>query len=151
MPIVSARSNFKNMSKAKRSAAEKNIRRVTAALNNELELCTYGKIIKACGNRMFKVITVDNNEHLAHIRGKIARININDIVLLNIREYESRAGTEYAVFDIMAAFSHSDTSKLIKKNIIPSWMVQSNNDMNDLFEDVQAQSSDDEDMSLDRI
>jgi translation initiation factor IF-1 len=146
MPIVSARSNFKNMSKAKRSAAEKNIRRVTAALNNELDLCTYGKVTKACGNRMFKVITVENNEHLAHIRGKIARININDIVLLNVRDYESRTGTEHAVFDIMASFAQNDVSKLIKKNIIPGWMVQTNNDMNDLFEDAEEYSSSDEDI-----
>lgn len=122
MPGLTARSAGKNISKSKRSANDKNAIRVDAAINDELEDCTYGKVIKACGNKMFIISDVDKREHLAHVRGKIVRVNLNDVVLLSIREYESRAGTEHAVFDIMAVFTPRDVSRLIKANKLPSWM-----------------------------
>jgi translation initiation factor IF-1 len=148
MPGVSARSSSKNMSRAKRAAVAKNSRRVAAALADELELCTYGKVSKACGNKMFRVIIGENKEHLAHIRGKMARININDIVLLNIREYESRADTSDAVYDIMAVFSPRDVARLIKSYTIPSWMASSTDTSDDLFE-VADEDDDSEEIAVD--
>lgn len=123
MPGLSARSAYKNMSKAKRSASNKNTRRVAAALANELEMCTYGKIVRACGNKMFMVLNSDKKEHLAHIRGKMSRICVNDIVLLNIRDYETRADSDNAVYDIMAVFEAHDVARLIKAEFIPTWMT----------------------------
>lgn len=145
MPIVNARSASKNMSKAKRTTAAKNAHRVAAALADELELCTYGKVVRACGNRMFIISTMEKNEHLAHIRGKIPRVATNDVVLLNIREYESRAETDDAVFDIVAVFSPNDTSKLVKNKIIPSWMVSSSDETDEIMEELFEYRCDDDD------
>lgn len=150
MPVVSARSASKNMSRSRRSKDEKNARRVAAAIADELELCTYGKIAKACGNKMFRVITDDRKEHLAYIRGKMTRVNTNDIVLLSIREYESRAESEHAVFDIMAVFSPRDIAKLAKNAAIPSWMSAGEDKSDDLFEDVEDDESSDDDTVVDK-
>ena len=139
MPVVSARSASKNMSKSKRAIVTKNATRVSAAIKHELDGCTFGKVIRACGNKMFIIATKDGREHLAHIRGKMARVTVNDIVLLGEREYESRAGTDKSVFDIMAIFSMKDASKLVKSNIIPSWFTSSVTDtaavaLDDIFD-----------------
>jgi translation initiation factor IF-1 len=122
MPGVTARSASKNMSRGKRASAAKNTRRVDAALCEVLESCTYGKIHKALGNKMFIVVNTKKQERLAHIRGKMARINAGDVVLLNIREYESRAGSNNEIYDIMAVFSSKDVSKMIKMDAMPAWM-----------------------------
>lgn len=146
MPGVTARSATKNMSKSKRAAAAKNARRVEAAVNDELDYCTYGRVSKTLGNKMFLVIDTTKREHLSHIRGKMARIGVNDVVLLNIRDYESRAGTEDAVYDIMAVFqSKKDIHRLIKSKLIPSWLASTStdgadgNELHDLF-DYEAES-----------
>jgi translation initiation factor IF-1 len=146
MPGVTARSAAKNMSRGKRASAAKNARRVEAALNEELDSCTYGKISKALGNKMFLIVNTDKREHLAHIRGKMARIHSGDVVLLNIRDYESRTTFGEEVYDIMAVFSNKDISKLIKTGCIPSWMnrtADASDDDDELF-DYDDDASDDE-------
>lgn len=148
MPGVTARSAAKNMSKGKRASAAKNARRVDAAVNDELTDCTYGKITKTLGNKTFRFIGCDKKECFARIRGKMTRININDVVLLNIRDYETRAGSNEAVYDIMAVFSSRDISKLIKSGTIPEWMSAgeaSNNDDLGVIFDYGEDSEDDED------
>lgn len=154
MPGVTARSASKNMSKSKRASLAKNSRRVEAVLNDELESCTYGKISKALGNKMFLVINANKKEHLAHIRGKMARINAGDVVLLNIRDYESRVGSNSEVYDIMAVFNTKDISKLIKAGTMPSWMsarvadVSSDDDMGDIFDyDEESDEEDDDNVA----
>lgn len=150
MPGQTVRSAAKNVSKSGRSKVAKNTRRVEAAVNNELENCTYGRVIKTLGNKMFNVLTVDKKEHLAHIRGKMARISVNDVVLLNERDYESRSGTDEAVYDIMAVFDNKNINRLIKANIIPVWLATMKcdgveDDIHDLFDyDEPESESDDE-------
>lgn len=138
MPGLNARAVSKNISRSKRAALDKNTRRVAAALADDLELCTYGKVTKACGNKMFMITDIDKKEHVAHIRGKMTRISINDIVLLNIRDYESRSNSDAAVYDIMAVFDTHDVVKLIKNMYIPTWMsgVGDNNtdELSELFD-----------------
>jgi translation initiation factor IF-1 len=154
MPGVTARSATKNMSRSKRSAANKNSRRVEAAVNQQLESCTFGKISKALGNKMFLAVKGDRAEHLCYIRGKMARIDTGDIVLLNEREYESRSGSSAAVYDIMAVFAGKDIAKLIKSKQIPSWMGSrgddnSDDELNDLFE--YEENGEDVDIDIDDI
>ena len=135
MSHFNARSVNKNMSRAKRSFVAKNTARVEAAISNSLNTCTYGKVSKALGNKMFLVIDSDSKEHLSYIRGKLPRIEIGSIVLLNIRDYESRAESHSAVYDIMALFTKEDASRLVKNAIIPSWMTGSTElDDEDLFD-----------------
>lgn len=148
MPGVTARTAAKNVSKSGRSKAAKNSRRVDAAVNDELTDCTYGKITKTLGNKTFRFIGIDKKECFARIRGRMARIGINDVVLLNVRDYESRAGSDEAVYDIMALFSSRDVSKLIRNGTIPEWMNsgERNNDDDELgviFD--YSEESDDED------
>jgi translation initiation factor IF-1 len=150
MPGVTARSAAKNTSKSGRAKAAKNTRRVEAALNDQIDGCTYGKITKALGNKMFMVLNTKKIEHLAHIRGKMARVAVDDVVLLNIRDYESRIGTNSEVYDIVALFSPKDIQRLIKAKTIPPWMSSKSSDdeddgLNDIFDyDEDSDSDSDE-------
>ncbi len=152
MPGQTVRSAAKNVSKSGRAKLAKNARRVEAAVNDELVGCTYGRITKTLGNKMFNVIDVEKREHLAHIRGKMARIGVNDVVLLNERDYESRAGTAEAVYDIMAVFDKKDIHRLVKTKKIPSWLAGTKidggegEDLHDLFDyEEESESESDED------
>lgn len=156
MPGVTARSATKNMSRSKRAAASKNTRRVDAILCEVPEYVqntTYAKITKALGNKMFTVLCLDGTEHLAHIRGKMVRVAVDDTILLNKRDYESRADSQDAVYDIIALFTPKDVHKLIKHGIIPKWMSRSiyasedEEDGYDLF-DHEAESEEEGDDSI---
>lgn len=126
-----------HMSKSRQTAMARNDRRVESALGETLTDFTYGRIVKALGNKMFLLMTPDKKEHMGHIRGKMARIGIDDIVLLNVRSYESRVESSKSVFDIMALFSSKDIAKLIKAEMIPKWMTAKGSDEatgDDLFD-----------------
>jgi translation initiation factor IF-1 len=144
------------MSKSGRAKEAKNARRVEAAVNDELTGCTYGRVTKTLGNKMFNVLDVDKREHLAHIRGKMARISVNDVVLLNERDYESRAGTAEAVYDIMAVFTKKDISRLVKTKRIPGWLASAKTDgaegdeLHDLFDYDESESEDEDEDGHDK-
>ena len=127
MPGPNVRQASKNMSRSKRAAIAKNSNRVEAAIRGSLEGCSYGRITKALGNKTFILLDGSKREHQAHIRGKMARIGIDDVVLLSERDYETRSGTEKAVYDIMAVLSKHETAYLIKQGQIPKWMLNSLN------------------------
>lgn len=152
MPGQTVRSAAKNQSKSSRAKDAKNARRVEAACNGDLCDCTYGRVIKTLGDKMFNILDVDKREHLAHIRGKMARINVSDVVLLNKREYESRSDTVDAVYDIMAVFAKKDIGRLVRSNLIPRWLASAKtegaegDEAQDLFDFEESDSdSDDED------
>jgi translation initiation factor IF-1 len=151
MPIVAARSASKNMSKSKRNANHKNKIRIEAALKDELTCCSYGKVTKALGNKMFIIVDAKNIQYLAHIRGKLTRVSIGNIVLLNIREYESRSTTEKAVFDIMAVFSDTDASHLVKSGAIPKWMTSKDETTDDLFDYGGNDTDSNDEIKIDNI
>ena len=129
MPGVSARSANKNVSKAKRAAFTKNNARVEGALSEDLEgYCTFGKISKNFGYGRFLVLNSDKREHICTIRGSIAkaiRPSVDDVVLLSIRDYETRAkgaNGVNAVYDIIASLDKKAVAKLIKSKTVPRWM-----------------------------
>jgi translation initiation factor IF-1 len=144
------------MSRGARAKADKNTRRVEAALRDDLVYVTYGKVIKSLGNKMFMVARGDKREHLAHIRGKMARVSLDDVVLLNERDYESRQGSGGAVYDIVAVFAPREISKLIKMQMIPSWMSRNADDgdaddgLDDLFDHDDESESEDDDEKHDK-
>ncbi len=156
MPGVSARSAAKNMSRGARAKADKNDRRVLAATTGEIPFTTFGKVVKALGNKMFMVQKTDKLEHLAHIRGKMARVSADDVVLLNERDYETRQGSGGAVFDIIAVFASQDVRKLIKVRTIPGWMGRNAEDgevddgLDDLFDDGEESVSSSEEEKHDK-
>jgi translation initiation factor IF-1 len=141
------------MSRGARAKADKNARRVDAALTGEIPYTTYGKITKSLGNKMFLSNKTDRGEHLCHIRGKMARVEVGDVVLLNERDYESRQGGSAAVYDIMAVFAPKEINKLIRTRVIPSWMSRGADDgdegdgLHDLFDYEEPEKKEDEDES----
>ena len=111
------------VTRGQRSSARKNARRIEAVFHEDITLCTYGKVTKALGNKMFRILSVKKTEHLARIRGKMTRVHVDDVVLLNIRDYETRCYTEDAVYDIMAVFAPKDVQKLTKNKTVPKWFT----------------------------
>jgi translation initiation factor IF-1 len=155
MPGLSARSANKNVSRAKRAAFSKNNSRIEGALTEDLEgYCTFGKIFKNFGNGRFLVIKSDKREHLCSMRGSIAkaiRPSVDDVVLLSIRDYETRSNGVNAVYDIIASLDKKAVGKLIKAKTVPRWMngkaadVVSGAAQNDLDEDDIFDYDDDDD------
>lgn len=123
MPGLSIHSSKKGLSRSKANQVRKNANRVDSAITGELEGCTFGKIIKAIGNKRFMVYDTLRNERISRIMGSIARISVGDIVLLNEREYETRSGTDKAMYDIVAVFTGKDISRLVKDSLVPSWFT----------------------------
>ncbi len=121
MPGLSVHSAKKGVSKAKAGQLRKNTIRTESAISGTLEGCTYGRIIKAVGDKRFIVLDTLRNERMARILGKMARIGPGDVVLLNERDYETRSSSDKAMYDIMALFDKKDVSRLIKSKTIPSW------------------------------
>lgn len=144
---VGATHTQKDVSRSTLRKVNKNNRRVEAAVMGDLVECTYGKIMKTFGNRQFKVVNTKGTEHHAFIAPKMSRVAIGDVVLLNIREYESRASTNTAVYDIMAVFDRKDINRLYKNGQIPIWMSVANigaDSVKDNNEDDIFECSDDE-------
>lgn len=149
MPGLTARSALKKATRKTRGYAAKNSGRVSAALTDDNESYAYGKITKCLGNKTFKLINTDKTEHLGHIRGKLPTIAIGDIVLLNIREYETRSGTDNQVYDITAKFSNKDIAKLLSSKSIPPWMASKSD--NDEYDDLFDYSEETPDVNVDDL
>jgi translation initiation factor IF-1 len=125
MPGLSARSASKNVSRSANRKAQKNNRIVETTVYGEVEGCTFGKVAKAFGNKTFLIVNANKREHKGYIRGKMTRVNIGDVVVLGEREFETRAGTEQAIYDIIAVLDKKDVSFLVKNGAVPSWMTSS--------------------------
>jgi hypothetical protein len=65
----------------------------------------------------------------------MTRVNVDDVVLLNVRDYETRSETEDAVYDIMAVFPPKDVQKLTKTKMVPKWFLQGSDMLADEEED----------------
>jgi translation initiation factor IF-1 len=148
MPGVTARSAKKNVSKATQSALNKNSMRVQAALTEDLEgYCTFGKISKKYGGGRFIVLNSDLREYECNIRasiGKAIRPSVDDVVLLSIRDYETRASSADAVYDIIASFDKKQVSDLVKNNKVPIWMKLTVDDVKKKVEEKRDPSEEDD-------
>jgi translation initiation factor 1A len=80
----------------------------------------YARIIKVLGNMNLLAYCNDNKTRLCHIRGSMRKkvwINIGDIVLISVRDFEkdlSESGKSYERADIVAKYDHEHLSKLKK-------------------------------------
>jgi translation initiation factor 1A len=80
----------------------------------------YGRIIKNLGNRNLLVYGNDGVVRLCHIRGAMQKriwLNIGDIVLISIRDFEktpAESGKTYEKGDILAKYDVCHHSKLKK-------------------------------------
>ena len=80
----------------------------------------YARIIKVLGNRNLLAYCNDNKIRLCHIRGTMRKkvwINIGDIVLVSMREFEkdvSQTGKQYEKADVVAKYDMEHLNKLKK-------------------------------------
>jgi translation initiation factor IF-1 len=142
-----------NLSRSKMRQVRKNTWRIEAVMKGDLEGCTYGRIIKTLGDKRFHVLDTNKEQRVARIMGKMARIGVDDIVLLNIRDYETRVTGNTAVYDIMAVFSKKDVAQKIKEKEMPTWFAGLNTEGGEDEEDLFDYSEDEqeEDIDIDAI
>lgn len=76
----------------------------------------YGQVLKILGNGRVKVYCMDGKDRLANIRGKLRKkvwINVNDIVLLGLRDYQENKA------DIIQRYNPDEARRLKAQNHIP--------------------------------
>lgn len=80
----------------------------------------YARITKVLGNRNLLAYCNDNKIRLCHIRGAMRKkvwVNIGDIVLISLRDFEkeiSQSGKEFEKSDVVAKYDPEHLSKLKK-------------------------------------
>lgn len=80
----------------------------------------YARIVKVLGNRNLLAYCNDNKTRICHIRGSMRKkvwINIGDLVLISIRDFEKdlqQSGKEYERADVVAKYDVEHLSKLKK-------------------------------------
>ena len=130
-----------------------------AVLNSEYDDCSFGKVVKHLGNSRVLVAGIDKKEYQAVIRNILRKksstpIYAGDIVVISSRDFESRASTSEARFDIMAVLGKKDIATLVKERRIPRWMLHTgleDDGEDDLFDYAAASATGDEDVDIDAI
>jgi translation initiation factor IF-1 len=99
----------KNMSKSAQRKEVKQKRDRLTALEDDAAL--FGRVIKALGNRQFRVVVPNSKKQLMEVIAKIpkarVRIGLNDIVVLGHDEFHN--------FEIQCPMSGKDASRLHKE------------------------------------
>ena len=98
----------KNAKKVKRSSVDNESSRV---LEFKQELQVYGKVLKLLGDSRFTVMCDDGKERLCIARGKMKKriwIQLNDIVLISLRDFEPSKG------DIIHKYNIDESKRLEK-------------------------------------
>lgn len=126
-----------------------NQRHVDAALSGDLEDLVYGRVTKHLGNGEVRVLCADLREHRAVIAGRLSNkratpIAVDDVIGLGRREFESRDSrgrtveeiAADAVFDVTVVFDRRSAARLVKKGVIPGWMLTS-----ETVEDINARAA----------
>jgi hypothetical protein len=140
----------KSLSKSVMRKNQKNASRVDAVIQGTLEGIEFGFVTKVLGNRQFHVETRKGKgqSSLAIISSKMARVSLRNVVLLNIREYESRSKSDKAIYDIKAVLQRKDVSQLVKMGQIPEWMLGVESNEEDIFD---IEHVDEDDVNIDDI
>jgi translation initiation factor IF-1 len=126
-----------------------NQRTADAALAGDVEGLVFGRVTKHLGNGEVRVLCTDLLEHRAIIPGRLSNkratpIMVDDLVGLGRREFESRAAHSGStediaageVFDISVVFDRRSAARLVKRGIIPGWMITS-----ETVEDIAAKAA----------
>ena len=125
MPGMSAKSAKKGVSHVAQMRKDANRKIVKAAVEGELEGCTFGKVIKMFGGANVQVVDMDKREAIGIIRGLFRRKGVTpiapgDVVIMSDRGFESKGKKTY---DIVGITSGAAASALNKDGQIPDWMV----------------------------
>lgn len=135
---------------------------VNSVLDNDTEEdIQFGRVLRHLGAGNIRVILHNKVEGIARIRPVLSRrgstpIVTGDIVVLSGRDFETKAVEVGTRFDVMAVMSRHDASKLEKAGRIPSWMLteetqEGKEDIFDYSEEKILESSDEEDLDIDKI
>ena len=173
MPGLTARTAQKKTSRIGDARKRSNKLFADAACRGEYDDCQFGKVFKHLGGSRVAVITWDTfdaakapRERQAVIRNLLRKkgctpITIDDLVVLSCREFETRAASDEAVFDLVAIIDKKSAQRLHKDAVIPSWMANSvsnglHNDVEvaaDIFDydDVPAEHENDDDLDISAI
>ena len=140
MPSKS-KQGLSKMSKVRQDA---NKRIVADVLHDNVDEITFGRVSKHLGDRKILVMYKDKKEHIATIRGLLSKrgitpIMVNDIVILSAREFDTRAGSDNEVFDVVGVLDKKAASQLVKEGRIPKWYMSvdgsaGDDDAGDVFE-----------------
>jgi translation initiation factor 1A len=109
----------------KRKKGKNGTDEINRTLDFAIEGQNYGHVSKVLGAGNFTVKCYEKNskgeftttEKLCHVRGKLRKkvwINLNDLVLLSLREFDISKG------DIIHKYTNDEEKKLKKMKIIPS-------------------------------
>lgn len=122
---MSAKSAKKGLSHVAQMRKDANRKIVKAAVEGELEGCTFGKVIKMLGGANVQVVDMDKKEAIGVIRGLFRRRGVTpiapgDVVIMSDRGFESKGKKTY---DIVGITSGPAASALNKEGEIPDWMI----------------------------
>ncbi len=142
------------MSKVRQDANRRVVSDVLIENSNDV---VFGRVTKHLGDRKILVMYTDKKEHIATIRGLLARKNVtpimvNDIVILTVRDFDTRAGSENEVFDVIGILTKKEASYLVKEGRIPKWYMSA--DVTQLDDDAVADVFEfdyDEEVDIDKI
>ena len=131
----------KNAKKIKRSSVDDQSNRI---LEFKEDSQVYGKVLKLLGDSRFTVLCDDTKERLCIARGKMKKrvwINLNDIVLVSLRDFEPDKG------DIIHKYNDVESKRLDKLGELNNINSKRNND--DFQEDMD--DNDDDGIDFDDI
>lgn len=81
----------------------------------------YGRVVKNLGDRNILVFCNDNYTRICHIRGSMRKrvwINVGDIILISLRDFESKTAKGEEKGDVVAKFDETHFGKLRKQEDI---------------------------------
>lgn len=75
---------------------------------------TLGFVEKALGCRFFNVSCVDGKQRRCKVRSKRLRINLNDLILVSLRDFDDKNA------DIIHRYSKEEAREFVKLGLLPS-------------------------------
>lgn len=126
MPGMTAKSAKKGISHVAQVRMDANKKIVKAAIEGELEGCTFGKVIKMLGGANVQIVDLEKKEAIGVIRGLLRRKGVTpivsgDVVIISDRGMGYTKGKK--TYDIVGIAKGAAASALNKDGQIPDWML----------------------------
>lgn len=123
---MSAKSAKKGISHVAQVRMDANKKMVKAAIEGELEGCTFGKVIKMLGGANVQIVDMEKKEAIGVIRGLLRRRGVTPIVsgdVVIISDRGMGASRDKKTYDIVGIAKGPAASALNKDGQIPDWML----------------------------
>lgn len=126
MPGATAKSMKKGISHVAQMRKDANKKMVKAAVEGELEGCTFGRVVKHLGNGQVQLLDYEKHDAIGVIRGLLRRKGVTpvctgDVVIISERDFERKTGRK--TYDIVGIADGAAASALQKAGTIPEWMT----------------------------